>query len=184
MVLCRPASGSPRHPLNLTTSLFARIHFSFIQLQALVVAYFPQQWHCCVPSRSMGDQIGVVDSGLSVCSEPHKCESDVCGAAAVEVWQHMCCVRLLVSLCGSALLHSLRMTNCRCARQPLAKKTRLAISCCQKNLCCCSEAAAQLCLPEPGMEVAMFARRTDRQGAIAGQWKGPIVVEESDDKVF
>ena len=77
MVLCRPASGSLRHPLNLTTSLFAQMHFSFIQLQAPVVAYFPQQWHCCVPSRSMGDQIGVVDSGLSVCSEPHKCESDV-----------------------------------------------------------------------------------------------------------
>ena len=77
MVLCRPASGSLRHPLNLTTSLFACMHFSFIQLQAPVVAYFPQQWHCCVPSRSMGDQIGVVDSGLSVCSEPHKCESDV-----------------------------------------------------------------------------------------------------------
>ena len=54
----------------------------------------------------------------------------------------------------------------------------------KKNLSCCSEAAAQLCLPEPGMEVAMFARQTDRQGAIAGQWKGPIVVEESDDKVF
>ena len=85
MVLCRPASGSLRHPLNLTTSLFARMHFSFIQLQAPVVAYFPQQWHCCVPSRSMGDQIGVVDSGPSVCSEPHKCESDVWGAAAVEV---------------------------------------------------------------------------------------------------
>ena len=133
MVLCKPASGSLRHPLNLTTSLFAQMHFSFIQLQAPVVAYFPQQWQCCVPSRSMGDQIGVVDSGLSVCSEPHKCESDVCGAAAVEVWQHMCCVRLLVSLCGSALLHSLGMTNCRCARQPLAKKTRLAISCCQKK---------------------------------------------------
>ena len=77
MVLCRPASGSLRHPLNLTTSLFARMHFSFIQLQAPVVAYFPQQWHCCVPSRSMGDLIGVVDSGPSVCSEPHKCESDV-----------------------------------------------------------------------------------------------------------
>ena len=77
MVLCRPASGSLRHPPNLTTSLFAHMHFSFIQLQAPVVAYFPQQWHCCVPSRSMGDQIGVVDSGLSVCSEPHKCESDV-----------------------------------------------------------------------------------------------------------
>ena len=103
MVLCRPASGSLRHPLNLTTSLFARMHFSFIQLQAPVVAYFPQQWHCCVPSRSMGDQIGVVDSGPSVCSEPHKCESDVWGAAAVEVWQHMCCARLLVSLCSEHL---------------------------------------------------------------------------------
>ena len=103
MVLCRPASGSLRHPLNLTTSLFARMHFSFIQLQAPAVAYFPQQWHCCVPSISMGDQIGVVDSGPSVCSEPHKCESDVCAAAAVEVWQHMCCVRLLVSLCSAHL---------------------------------------------------------------------------------
>ena len=103
MVLCRPASGSLRHPLNLTTSLFARMHFSFTQLQAPVVAHFPQQWHCCVPSRSMGDQIGVVDSGPSVCSEPHKCESDVCAAAAVEVWQHMCCVRLLVSLCSAHL---------------------------------------------------------------------------------
>ena len=190
MVLCRPASGSLRHPLNLTTSLFARMHFSFIQLQAPVVAYFPQQWHCCVPSRSMGDQIGVVDSGPSVCSEPHKCESDVWGTAAVEVWQHMCCVRLLVSLCSEHLsvdllcstLWEWQTADVRGSHLP--KKNRLAISCCQKNLCCCSEAAAQLCLPEPGMEVAMFARQTDRQGAIAGQWKGPIVVEESDDKVF
>ena len=141
MVLCRPASGSLRHPLNLTTSLFARMHFSFIQLQAPVVAYFPQQWHCCVPSRSMGDQIGVVDSGPSVCSEPHKCESDVCGAAAVDVWQHMCCVRLLVSLCSAHLSLSLWICSAplsendkvqMCAAAT-CQKPRLAISCCQKK---------------------------------------------------
>ena len=80
-------------------------------------------------------------------------------------------ISLSLWICSAPLSETDKLQMCAAAT---CQKTRLAISCCQKNLCCCSEAAAQLCLPEPGMEVAMFARQTDRQGAIAGQWKGPI----------
>ena len=95
----------------------------------------------------------------------------LCAASGLSLW-----------ICSAPLSETDKVQMCAAATCQKTPAGNLMLP--KKNLSCCSEAAAQLCLPEPGMEVAMFARRTDRQGAIAGQWKGPIVVEESDDKVF